>query len=179
MMDDAYEAVVQLLRRRGAADVPHPGGTLLVHLQRVEERLRHHGADDVLRLAALAHAAYGTDGFDTALLTLSERHILVEATNDDVEHLVYLYGACDRSASWPTLSETHEIHDRWTGRVVRPSAHVLARFVDLSIVNELDVVEHSAELMAKHRESLLTLCRSWHGLASPQISDDAERVLGS
>ncbi len=108
-MDDAYEAVVQLLRQRGAADIPHPGGTLLFHLQRVEERLRHHGADDGLRLAALAHAAYGTDGFDTTLFALDERHLLVEATNDDVEHLVYLYGACDRSRSWPTLSETHEI----------------------------------------------------------------------
>lgn len=95
-MDAAYDSVMGLLRERGADAIAHPGGTLLAHLQRVEERLRRHGADDVVRLSALAHAAYGTDGFDKHLLRLDERRLLEQVTNTDVERLVYLYGACDR-----------------------------------------------------------------------------------
>lgn len=177
LMRADYERVVALLREHGAEGIPHPGGTLLVHLQRVEQRLRDHGADEVSRLAALAHAVYGTDGFDTHLLALSERHVLTEAANDEVERLVYLYAACDRSKTWRRLAETREVHDRWTGEVVSPSPAVLARFVDLSIVNELDVVEHSAEARAKFAAPLLHIYRSWQGLGSAAVSNDAERVL--
>lgn len=178
-MEAEYDAVLELLRGHGAEAIPHPGGTLLVHLRRVERRLRGHGADNVLRLAALAHAVYGTDGFDTYLLGLDQRHVLAEATSDEVEQLVYLYAACDRSKTWRRLRETNEVHDSWTGEVVRPTPVVLGRFADLSIVNELDVVEHSAEAGAEFAKPLLDICRSWRGLGSSAVEADAERVLAA
>lgn len=177
-MEAEYDTVIDLLRQRGAEDIRHPGGTLLAHLQRVERRLRDHGAHDVLRLASLAHAVYGTDGFETYLLTLDERHVLAEATNDEVERLVYLYAACDRSKTWRRLDETREVHDRWTGTVSRPAPLTLSRFVDLSTVNELDVVEHSEDARANARP-LLDIYRSWRGLGSAAVSTDAEQVLAS
>jgi quercetin dioxygenase-like cupin family protein len=171
--------VLALLQDRGAAEVPHPGGTLLAHLERVERRLREHGLDEVVCLAALAHAAYGTDGFDTALLTLDERPLLAEAAGDEVERLVHLYGCSDRSRTWTALPDARVVHDRWSGAVLTPSEQDLRRFVDLSIVNELDVVEQSVEVRTRHAGSLLSLFRSWSALASPAVSADADWVLGT
>jgi hypothetical protein len=38
----------------------------------------------------LCHAAYGTDGFSTALLRLDERFMLAEMIGAETEQLVYL-----------------------------------------------------------------------------------------
>ena len=72
-MTAAVERVAQLLRVRGAAAVERPGGTLDAHLEGVQHRLAALGASSALQLAGRAHAVYGTDGFDVALLSLDER----------------------------------------------------------------------------------------------------------
>ncbi|WP_374106350.1 DUF6817 domain-containing protein [Streptomyces sp. TRM70350] len=41
---------VSLLRRHGAADIGHPGGTLLAHLERVQQQLATWGARPALQL---------------------------------------------------------------------------------------------------------------------------------
>ncbi len=53
----------------------------------------------------------------------------------------------------------------------------VARFVDLSTVNELDVVEQAPELRALHRPALLTLFRTWQGLGSARVLAEAEKML--
>ncbi|WP_166386004.1 DUF6817 domain-containing protein [Catellatospora methionotrophica] len=68
--------VKALLRERGAQTIDHPGSTLYRHLVRVHDRLAAHGLPEPTALAGLAHAAYGTDGFDTTLLTRDERDLL-------------------------------------------------------------------------------------------------------
>ncbi len=136
-----------------------------------------HGADDVLRLAALAHAVYSTDGFATHLLTLDERDVLRKVAGDEVEQLVYLYAACDRKRSWANLGDSHEVYDRWSGTPAHLDSRTLSRFVDLSTVNELDVAENAAAMEAKHAESLLQIFRSWGGLGSKSVTADAYRVL--
>jgi len=88
-----HESAVALLRERCADDVAHPGGTLLAHLVRVHDRLLRLCGDEILALAGLTHAVYGTDGFGTSLLSLDERHVLAQAVGTEVEELVYLYGA--------------------------------------------------------------------------------------
>src|SRR4029079_13032326 len=56
-------AIEEFLIARGAAELRHPGGTLLAHLRRTHDTLAGWGARPALRLAGLAHATYGTDGF--------------------------------------------------------------------------------------------------------------------
>ena len=56
-----------------------------------------------MSLAGLCHAVYGTDGFPTALLAVTERHVLSGIAGADVEELVYLYASCDRKFSYPRL----------------------------------------------------------------------------
>ncbi|RKN39331.1 DUF6817 domain-containing protein [Micromonospora endolithica] len=165
------------LRSRGTETIQHPGGTLYAHLCRVEERLADlgHGAD--LRSAGLTHAAYGTDGFGLALLDWSDRATLRNLVGHAAEALVYLYGACDRRSSWQGLAATGEVTDRFTGRVVRLDADQLTPYVDLSVVNELDVIEQDPSLLDRHGDYFRGLFRSWAPVVSPPLVERLRRVL--
>jgi len=91
---------------------------------------------------------------------------------------VYLYGAYDRDGSWSGLRQSAgAVRDRWTGDVLHPPLRDLARFVDLSTVNELDVMEQAPELRALHGPALLALFRTWRGLGSDRVLAEAEKVL--
>ena len=66
------EPVIQLLIKCGAERIEHPGGTLLSHLKRVSALLDAWSARPALQAAGLGHAFYGTDGFATALVDVSD-----------------------------------------------------------------------------------------------------------
>lgn len=167
------------LRDRGAETIPHPGGTLYAHLRRVHDRLGALGLGAEVRLAGLTHAAYGTDGFDVTLLDPADRTPLRALVGEAAERLVHLYGSCDRRRSWRQFPVTGEVVDRFTGRVATPGPELLRDLVDLSIVNELDVVEQDPTVLPRYgdyfRSLFLTL---WAPLASPTVTAAAHRVLG-
>jgi hypothetical protein len=173
----AERDVEALLRERGGEGIAHPGGTLYAHLLRVRDRLTTLGAGTDLRLAGLAHAVYGTDGFGVALLELSDRDRMRALVGDAAELLVYRYGACDRRRTWRHLAETGKVWDRFTGEAETLGQDELRPFADLSIVNELDVVEQNPDAAARHGDALRDLFRSWAPLASERVLADARRVL--
>ncbi|MBE8523084.1 alpha/beta fold hydrolase [Amycolatopsis sp. H6(2020)] len=146
-----------LLRDLGAGQVDHPGGNLLDHLQRVREQVAGWGGSWRARLAALCHAAYGTDGFPHPLLPPDRRTRLRAAVGDDAEALVYLYGACDRSKTYAHLGTTPlPLTDRFTGEVVSLAADDLADFALLTIANELDLAR-TAALTSETRSAIRAL----------------------
>lgn len=167
------------LRERGTETIQHPGGTLFAHLCRVRDRLAAIGHDPDVQAAGLTHAAYGTDGFDLALLFWQERDTLRDLIGPNAEELVYLYAACDRDQSWPDLAVTHRITDRFTGAAVRLADWQLTPFVDLSIVNELDVLEHDPALLAAHRDYFTGLFAAWSPITSPAVATEVRRLLHS
>jgi hypothetical protein len=171
------EAVLTMLRAGGAESIEHPGGTLYAHLIRVFERLAGHGASVELQYAGLAHAVYGTDGFDVVLLDHHEREPLRALVGPATESMIYRYGGCDRTRSWRDLPQTGQIWSRFDGSVERPDPVELRAFVDLSIVNELDVVEQSPAIATRFGASLRRLFDGWRPLASPQVMADADSVL--
>jgi len=175
--DDVPERLIALLRERGAAGLEHPGGTLLAHLVRVRERLLRLGAGPDLQHAGLAHAVYGTDGFPVTLIDPAQRDVLRDIAGPAVEAMVYRYGACDRARTWPDLARTGVLHDRFDGSTETLSRADLRDLVDLTIVNELDVVEHSAETAARFGDELRVLFTSWAAAASPAVVAEATRVL--
>ena len=59
-----------------------------------------------------------------------------------------------------------------------PTPAELRAFADLSIVNELDVYEHSAEIAAKVGDYFRSVFPSWAPLVSPAVLADCRRVLG-
>jgi hypothetical protein len=166
------------LRRHGAETIEHPGGTLYAHLCRVQERLAALGSDVDTQHAGLAHAVYGTDGFDLALLDWTDRNPIRSLIGDDAEALVYLYGACDRKRTWRNLTTTREVFDRFTHEFRTLSPAQLQAFVDLSIVNELDVIEHDRSIVDKHGAYFRELFAAWAPSASPQVASEALRILG-
>lgn len=175
---DAERAARQWLRERGADAIEHVGGTLSAHLGRVHDRMAAHGLARDACLAGLTHAAYGTDGFEVALVDVAERWRLREVVGERAERLVYLYAGCDRGHTWRALATTGEIRCRFTGTWESPPPAELQAFVDLSIVNELDVTEHDPAIAARYGEYFRDIFARWAPLASPGVLADAERVLG-
>ncbi|MGO1055513.1 DUF6817 domain-containing protein [Crossiella sp. CA198] len=169
--------VVAWLRHKGTGEIAHPGGTLYAHLCRVRDRLDvlGHGLD--VQLAGLTHAAYGTDGFALALLDWQDRAPLRALIGDTAEELVYRYGSCDRDRSWPRLAATGQVTDRFTGEVHTLAGDRLTEFVDLSIVNELDVIEQDPALLTKHGDYFRELFTAWAPVAHATLRADLRHLL--
>jgi hypothetical protein len=150
--------VEEFLLAKGALDVEHPGGTLLAHLRRTHDVLYAWGARPALRLAGLAHAAYGTDGFPHALMDTSARPTLSGLIGSEAEEIVYAYGSCDRSFTYPRLTDPEpQLRDRFTGEVTTPSPRLVRDLVELTFANELDVLAHNEDLRTRHGDSLRSL----------------------
>jgi catechol 2,3-dioxygenase-like lactoylglutathione lyase family enzyme len=125
----------------------------------VADTLAEWGAAPTLQLAGLCHAAYGTDGFDVALLDIAERAVLVDAIGAEAEALVYRYGSCDRDAVYPRFGRPTPaaFTDRFTGAVDVPADAEVRAFVELTAANELDVLAHNEELASRYGAALLHL----------------------
>ncbi|TDD20165.1 hypothetical protein E1218_22915 [Kribbella turkmenica] len=174
----AFQDMGSLLLVRGADELEHAGGSLYVHLHRVAKRLTTLGASDTLVLAGLAHAAYGTDGFPTHLFDWQqERPVLGAVIGPEAELIVYRYGSCERETTWRDLAEHRTVTDRFTGTSEELSGADLRDFIDLTIVNELDVLEHAPALAPKLRPFLQDQIPRWQSLASPAVLTEANRVL--
>jgi hypothetical protein len=161
-------AITENLASRGAAEIPHPGGTLLAHLERVHALLGQWGARPALRLAGLCHAFYGTDGFAVALGDPSRRDELAAIAGEETERLVYFYASCDRGFSYPHLAApAGSFKDRFTGTVLRPPLALRRDFAELTVANELDVTAVNPDLLARAEPALFRLFTSWRDLLSP------------
>ncbi|MFD8752424.1 DUF6817 domain-containing protein [Kitasatospora sp. NPDC059577] len=147
------------LRAHEADRIPHPGGTLLAHLQRVAGLLADWGCDPAVRAAGLCHAVYGTDGFDRALLAPDRRGTLVDLVGARAESLVHLYASCDRAAVYPRLGidEPVVFRDRFTGTDRTPPEEDLRAFLAITVANELDVLAHDTDLAARYGPGLYQL----------------------
>ncbi|MEU3838698.1 DUF6817 domain-containing protein [Streptomyces sp. NPDC028635] len=172
--------VEDFLRDRGADRMPHPGGTLLAHLSRVARLLAAWGADPDVQSAGLCHAAYGTDGFDEALLSTTERATLAGLVGERAEALVHLYGSCDRSAVYPLLGGDAPVvfRDRFTGDEHIPSDADLRAFMEITAANELDVLAHNEDLTARYGAALYGLFARSRDLLSPAAWAACTRQLG-
>lgn len=160
-------ALTQTLAARGANEIPHPGGTLLAHLERVHALLAEWGARPAVRLAGLCHAYYGTDGFATALGDVARREELAAIAGKEAEQLVYFYASCDRGFSYPHLAgPAGPFRDRFTGTLLVPPLPLRQDFAELTAANELDIAGVNADLRARYGPGLLGLFTSWRQLLS-------------
>jgi len=177
LTEEAQAAVEVFLRDHGAARMPHPGGTLLEHLLRVQLLLAEWEADPAVQTAGLCHATYGTDGFAPALLPLTERATLVALIGEPAESLVYLYAGCDRATVYPRIDGTTAVafRDRFTGREHHPSPADLRAFLEITAANEIDVLTHNAELAEQHGPALYGFLQRAGALLSPAAQDAVAR----
>ncbi|MCX5192499.1 hypothetical protein OOK31_01105 [Streptomyces sp. NBC_00249] len=175
---DPEREALRLLTELGAADAPHPGGTLGAHLRRVHRQLEAWQARPALRLAGLCHAFYGTDGFAVAPLPLTHRSRLAEAIGAEAEAIVYLYASCAREASYPTLAGADPaFHDRFTGRTFTPSRRQREDFAELTAANELDIARVDPAFRERWGADLLALFTRLRPLLSARAWQDCATVL--
>lgn len=173
------DQAVAWLRELGAGRIEHPGGTLLAHLGRVRELLGSWGARPALQRAGLCHAFYGTDGFSTALLPLERRSELAGVIGAEAEEIVYLYAACDRAASHPSLADPEAVfRDRFTGLVHTPALALRRDLAELTAANELDLARIDPVFRAAWGSQLLGLFGRFRPLLSEPAWRECQAVLG-
>ncbi|MFY1676632.1 MULTISPECIES: DUF6817 domain-containing protein [unclassified Streptomyces] len=174
------DAARELLRELGAETLPHPGGTLLSHLDRVHRRLASWDARPDLRLAGLCHAVYGTDGFAVPLLPLAERARLRAAVGPEAESLVRLYARCDRRVAYAALTDASaSFRDRFTGRTFTLARGPREDFAELTAANELDVAGVDEGFRRRWGGELLELFTRLRPLLTPAAWRDCEFVLAA
>jgi hypothetical protein len=176
------DAALDFLRAHGADDTPHIFGDLLTHLVGVEDLVRTWGGSDLLALAALGHATYGTHGFEPHLLEVDQRRVLVEVIGAEAEAFVYFYASCDRDVFYPQIvsADTQlgdlRFLDRFTGTTSTPGADDVRRFVDLTYANEVELAVSSPGGPAEWTW-LAEFCRETSRWASPRFSAGAGALL--
>jgi hypothetical protein len=175
-------AVLEFLRQHQTATTPHLFGDLFTHLCGVEDLVRAWGGSDLLALAALGHATYGTHGFEPHLLELGDRAVLAAVIGPEAEAFVYFYASCDRDVFYPqleapdtTLADLH-FRDRFAGVDLVPSAEQVTNFVDLTFANEVELAAASPGGAAEWTW-LADFCRRTRRWASPGFSAGAADVL--
>jgi hypothetical protein len=170
---------MQLLRERGAATLEHPGGDLLSHLARTGDRLKGWGASPVLVTSGRWHAAYGTDGFPTALFDLGERALVAGVIGEEAEAIVYRYGSCNRRFVYPQMGREQPVQfrDRFTGAVSTFDEDELRLFAELTVANEIDVLIHSESFRQSHGPAIADRFLTWSELLSLAACADLQEVL--
>ena len=179
---DHRDAVLEFLRRHGAATTPHIFGDLLSHLLGVEALVRSWGGSDTLALAALGHATYGTHGFEPFILERDDRSALVDAIGPEAEALVYFYASCDRDAFYPQLTSSSTgpgdlcFVDRFVAQSSTPTPESVRFFVDLTFANEVELAVAAPGGPAGWTW-LADFCRAASRWASPSFAAGADALL--
>ena len=157
------------LAELGAGDFQHLNGTLIEHLKGTARLLQLWGARAVLQDAGLYHAAYGTAGFDSAMVGLDMRDKIAEVIGTEAEQLVYLYCSCDRDFVFSHLNNGPVgFRDRFTSAEFVLSEKRARDFCELTVANEMELVLASAEFRQEHGEGLRNLFEKMTTRLSPQ-----------
>jgi hypothetical protein len=163
----------------GAEQIGHPGGTLLAHLCRVYRLLATWEARPALRLAGLCHAAYGTDGFPTALLSLDRRAELAGVIGPEAEEIVHVYSAMNRKATYPGLATPDTpFHDRFTGAARPMDRSRREDLAELTVANEVDLARVNPVFREQWGPDLLALFTGFRPLLSGRAWEDVAATLG-
>jgi hypothetical protein len=146
----------QALQRLGAGDFAHLDGSLIDHLSGTRQLLLAWGARPALADAGLFHAAYGTAGFDQALVGFDGRARIADLIGAEAEAIVYHYCACDRDQTWPRIGREAPVpfSDRFTGSTFPLAAGLLGDFCELTVANELEIAIRDAAFVARHGAEL-------------------------
>ena len=149
----------EVLQAIGAGDFKHLNGSLEAHLRGTESVLKSWGSGELLQVAALFHAAYGTAGFDENMVSLNQRQEIARVIGAAEEALVYLYCSCDRDFVFPQFGKTGEIlfKDRFSGSLFVLDEANTKLFCELMVANELELVYASHALKVKYGAELVEL----------------------
>jgi aspartate beta-hydroxylase len=169
---DTTSGIVELLRSRGAGELPHGGGrSLLDHLLETHALVRRWQQPAWLQHAALIHSVYGSDAYQRRLVAPSARAEIAAVAGARAERLAYLFCVTPRG---PLLAGTH----RWA-RGLPMRATSANESLDPPSRDELDalVLLHMANLAEQARAADGSPGRWLSRLGSlAELLDDAEEL---
>jgi hypothetical protein len=111
-LNDLTSIKIDFLKKLGAEDTEHSGGTLLDHLVGVSNILEEMGVPQHVQDAGLFHSIYGTAVFHHQ--TTADRGVVRSIIGDKAEHLAYLFCILGRETNRKT--EISQISDKETRR---------------------------------------------------------------
>jgi hypothetical protein len=151
--------VFAALEALGAGDFAHLNGTLMEHFIGVHDLLREWSARTALCRAGLFHAAYGTAGFEAAMVDRSRRSEIVALLGQEVEQIVYAYCACDRARTWEQIGRSTCVRlvDRFVGVETEMTDADLRDFCELTAANELQIAIANPGFRNDNREFFVDL----------------------
>ena len=169
------------LNRLGAGEFEHLNGSLLDHLNATYALLKQWRASPALCDAGLYHAAYGTDGFDEKVVSLSHREKIANIIGKEAEAIVYLYCSCDREYVFTRIGKSERIQfkDRFNSEEFILNEQEAKHFCELTVANELELVIASDEFANAHGKSLYDLFRKLTPFLSQLTITARDQILKS
>ena len=163
-----YSTAFEQLHELGAKGIAHWNGDLEAHLVGTYDLLRAWGNSDDVCMAGLYHAVYGTDGFPMQLVELPDRPRIASIIGDQAEELVYLYAACERSTVNPQIGRSEPVifSNRFTHQERPLLRGELTAFCELTLANELEIVEKGPSFLTKDRRWYEELFDRFCGIVS-------------
>ena len=130
-------------------------------------------------VAGCWHAAYGTEGFPTALFELDERELVAGTIGGEAEAIVYRYCSCDRRFAYSQIGREPMVsfRDRFTGREDAVGEADVRSFAELTVANELDVLAYNPTFRIEHGRAIGDLFASWAATISDAACADARAEL--
>jgi hypothetical protein len=177
-MNEERSDVFYKLSALGAGDFVHLNGSLETHLIAVFNLLQEWSANDTLCRAGLYHAAYGTSGFDQAMVSLQRRDEIASLIGLDSEAIVYTYCACDRGIVWPQIGDGQAVNfvDRFATTEHAFEGQPLREFCELTCANELELAISDPEFADRSRTYLGPLFRRWTAFLSPPARQAVRKI---
>lgn len=169
------------LQELGAGDFQHLNGSLEAHLRGTKNILKSWGGSDLLQVAGMFHAAYGTAGFDEKMVSLNQRKEIADVIGEAEEALVYLYCSCERDFVFPQFGKEKNIlfKDRFTNSTFFLDESNAKLFCELTVANELELVHSSEEFKNKHGAKLLELFQGMNNYLSAEARNTYKSALSS
>lgn len=169
------------LSELGAGEFEHLNGSLIKHLNSTYQLLEKWGASQELCDSGLYHAAYGTAGFETQVVSLSQRNDIAKIIGKAAEEIVYLYCSCDRDFVFNNFNGNHAVkfRDRFTETEFELTPEQAQQFCELTVSNELELAIDSIDFIQEHGQGLLNLFLKMKPLLSKPANETVMRVLGS
>jgi hypothetical protein len=165
---NSVDQLFSKLQALGAGEFAHLNGSLSMHLRGTEALLREWGAADVVCVAGLYHAVYGTAGYNSALTSLAGRKNIAELIGVEAESLAYLFGACNRRVFYPRIGTDSQLMfaDRFTNAEYEIGFLQLTQLCEITLANELEIASNSPQFKALHGPYFSHLFERMSGLVS-------------
>jgi hypothetical protein len=167
------------LQKLGVGDFEHLNGSLIDHLTATYDLLKQWEAGRTLCDAGLYHAAYGTDAFDTRVVSLTRRQDIAHIIGEEAEALVYLYCSCDREYVFSRIGHSVNIQfkDRFTKEEFELTPLQAKQFCELTVANELELAMSSREFLVKHGKTLHKLFLTFEPYLTLHANNAVSQIL--